>query len=706
MPTTIPAENTGLANLNGPAYVSLGTGLGLNMLGTAPYSFECWVYPYAANSTGTIFSQAGEYVLSLNGGRIQSMRTNQLGPLTGTSVLPANTWSYVAVTFDGYNLSVYYNGNLEANQTAFDAGIAPQGGDAQLGANNGQSVLSCDVELFRAWRICLTQADLNLFAYDTPVAPQGAFYTYIDFSQIPAVDRSGLGIPVSYQGGAVQQITAPGLLLNGTTQYAAPTNIAKLVAGGAAPYTVEGWIYLSTTAGQQAVYSSQDAQGNQTVLFYVDGGYLKSQRGSVGTLVSTTQLQVNQWYDVATTYDGVNLTIYINGQQDCTSAVAALPAGTTGAAQVGASQVGTTYSMFLNGWVQFLTFWNLALTQDQLIGILYEDPTHYPGIGANFDFSNSLSAAMYNNPAVDLTNGAPLTLGPTAAPPSIQVLRTTVTSQAQARAVTPTRAHSRLVAARRPDTSGVGAGKPLACASDSRDSGAKPVVPLSQEHRALLFEEFDSRYLTGLRPELQESLRAQYMATVNDTFDRLTDDPDSVPRLRFHSRREGDEHVLTFHFPDGTVFQSRVSALEFTNCQIWWGGFLFTLFYGFLSIYFRVPKEQLLNAIWVALRNQATALAFEAAVAAGVITFQTIISITQALYNTGLLKTVLWMIASSLGWWGFTKFLLTIVGQFVPVPTPTKAYAAIMCVTTVAQMALQFVGSTTPPVPGYHQSCG
>lgn len=705
MPTTIPAENTALGNLNGSAYASLGTGLGLNMSGATPYSFECWVYPYSANATGTIFSQMGEYILSLNGGCIQTMRTNQLGPLTGVSVLPATTWSYVAVTFDGYLLSIYYNGNLEASQNVSDGGISPQGGPAQLGANNALATLSCDIEHFRAWKIGLTQADLNLFAYDPPLGPQSAMYTAIDFSAIPPVDKSGLGIPVNFQAGGQQQITAPALLLDGVSQYAVPTNISNIVTSGTAPYTIEAWVYFNTVAGQQCILCNSDASGNQCAVLYANGGLLSSQRGSVGTLASTTPLLANQWYNVATTYDGANLSIFINGLQDCTSPVAALPAGTTGSVQIGAAVAGGATSMYFNGYVQFLTFWNLALTQDQLIGILYEDPSNYPGIGANFDFSNALGVAAYANPAVDLTNGAPVTLLGTQAP-TIQILRTTVSSAAQANAIRPTRVDGRITGSRQGAPGGVlAAQKPLACARRPM-AAPNPILHFSDAHKMLMLQEFETMCLDGLAVQLQGSLRKQYCAAIDDTFDKLANDPDALKRVQFFVRSELGQHVLTFKMPDGTVFVARVSVVEFTSCQVWWGGFLFTLFYGLLSIYIRVPKEQLLNSIWVALRNEAAAHAFEDAVAGGLITFATLLAIVKAVYAVGLLKTVLWMIAKSLGWWGFGKFLATIAGLVVPVPTPSKAYAAVMCVVTVAQMGAQYVGSTTPPVPGYQQSCG
>jgi subtilisin-like proprotein convertase family protein len=115
-PGSYLAFNTGvLCSGTAGSYVSAPSVTALNITGS--FTLECWVNP--VNSTTPSFqnviakrlSGSNGYELYLNAGRV-TVRTNGTTRLSGTTVLPNNVWSHVAVSYDAPSTTfkTYTNG--------------------------------------------------------------------------------------------------------------------------------------------------------------------------------------------------------------------------------------------------------------------------------------------------------------------------------------------------------------------------------------------------------------------------------------------------------------------------------------------------------------------------------------------------------------------------------------------------------------------
>jgi len=119
---------------------------------------------------------------------------------------------------------------------------------------------------------------------------------------------------------------------------------------GTAPFTVEGWIYLTSTGIEQFIYSFSYTSSN--FQFYVTtANKLRYTRGATILITGTSTLSANTWYHVALVRTGTGtngLTIYLNGTSEG-SATEATDFGGTGTVNVGQFVGGGDYE--LNGYI-------------------------------------------------------------------------------------------------------------------------------------------------------------------------------------------------------------------------------------------------------------------------------------------------------------------------------------------------------------------
>ncbi len=146
------------------------------------------------------------------------------------------------------------------------------------------------------------------------------------------------------------------LSLNGTTAYATNPNSGSLNITG--PITVEAWIKLNSTTGDQAIssrYGTAQTDGGWQLI--VTGGKLafatlkNGYSGNGDWITGTTTLSTGTWYHVAGVYNGSQLRVYVNGVLDGSKNSTFAPASGTQPHQIGGFQLnGTLYYPF-NGLI-------------------------------------------------------------------------------------------------------------------------------------------------------------------------------------------------------------------------------------------------------------------------------------------------------------------------------------------------------------------
>ena len=209
-----------------------------------------------------------------------------------------------------------------------------------------------------------------------------------------AIDSSGNGNNgVVY--GTETYVNSPmgkALSFDGVNNYVDCGNSADLKPINA--LTVEAWInyagFFSDSAGH-AIVSEAQYTSNGFMLYQACGSPYNRVRYFIVTDTglhigqSPTILSTDTWYNLAMTYDGLNLTLYIDGDFD-----SSIP--TTGAVRWSGTNpnlyIGSTYTAGgakFKGLIDDVRIWNVALSKDQL-GKIYDFTGFFPPVD-NFELN-------------------------------------------------------------------------------------------------------------------------------------------------------------------------------------------------------------------------------------------------------------------------------------------------------------------------------
>jgi hypothetical protein len=247
--------------------------------------------------------------------------------------------------------------------------------------------------------ITLLTSPVSSIASASPVAPH---------SQLPLSDQSkSVADPVTPpQPGAPTSVDAPtasgpSMYLNGASAVSIPD--ASLPAIGSGDFTLEAWIYPTTTSGYRAVFGKWYSIGYWFGLY---NGKLRFFRGSGNYVESTASIPINRWTHIAVNsyYDpylpGYMAEFYINGDIDSYNAHAGA-AAVSGAydLRIGSDQ-GAEYFV---GDIAEARLWSGALGGQTLRSNIHHAINEKrPGLIANWhltsDFKDSINGA----------NGTPL----------------------------------------------------------------------------------------------------------------------------------------------------------------------------------------------------------------------------------------------------------------------------------------------------------
>lgn len=397
--------------------------LPLALNGVQPFSIDAWIRFNGLPAQATALAQQGVFAFGSQGSSVFFQVAGFPAILSdpGQSVLRDDAWHNICATFDGGTIRLYIDG-------LFNSGATPQGastaGPSPLVIGTGVQGL---VRRVRVYNTALTSDQVMANMLSAPAA--GTVTAAFDFSQVPPVDTGPSALPITLQNNAVMTRVSPALSL-GTAGFARPFGDRAVNPGGAQvdPYAVQAWIFVSPSAAvTQAIFVNADLAsdtGIALLLQYdpVQSVYrLASQRGGGGPgelLVSTASVQTGSWVNVATTFDGQTLSLYLNGALD--SSIGCLPIPLyrsqsdlligSGLAS-GIPAPGTTFQ----GFIREIDVWSISLTAAQVTQYMgaYPDPTT-AGLAAAYSFTSSPARNQANGHPIGLAEGAVLSgqLGP------------------------------------------------------------------------------------------------------------------------------------------------------------------------------------------------------------------------------------------------------------------------------------------------------
>ncbi|MEK7314842.1 MAG: LamG-like jellyroll fold domain-containing protein [Candidatus Eisenbacteria bacterium] len=137
---------------------------------TSGMTLEAWVYPATAAPKWTDILMKGSDNYYLEGSSLPSglpaMGSSFTTPLYGAAVLPANTWSHLAATYDGDSMRIWVNGSVVSSRVQTgtmptSSGPLSIGGDALFGQHFAGRI--DEVRIYdRARSLAELQADMTL----------------------------------------------------------------------------------------------------------------------------------------------------------------------------------------------------------------------------------------------------------------------------------------------------------------------------------------------------------------------------------------------------------------------------------------------------------------------------------------------------------------------------------------------------------------
>jgi hypothetical protein len=133
--------------------------------------------------------------------------------------------------------------------------------------------------------------------------------------------------------------------------------------------TIEAWVNPSVVGGWQTVLLKEGA-GNMAYELYSNndvsrpGVYFTGANGAIRAATGTAKLAANSWTHIATTYDGTNMRVYVNGVLVRTVARSGSMIATAGPLHIGGNEVWG--GEFYSGLIDEVRIYNRALSLEEI----------------------------------------------------------------------------------------------------------------------------------------------------------------------------------------------------------------------------------------------------------------------------------------------------------------------------------------------------
>ncbi|MBB5747398.1 LamG domain-containing protein [Brevundimonas variabilis] len=609
------------------------------LTGARAFSIDAWIRFNGLPAETVVIGQDGVFAFGSQGPAVYFQFGTQSVILSdlAQAQLQDDSWHYICITFDGAMVRLYIDGRFNTGQNAM----------AQLPAGTlpvvfGQGLQGL-VRRIRIYNVPLSAQAVLDNMYGPPTS--GTLAADFDFSVNPAVDRGPFAYPISLQGSALAFKVSPAASL-GTVGFIRPMGEKAVNPGGGQtdPYTVQTWVYVAARLNPvQAIFVNSDLMldtGIALLLQYdatVSAYRVVSQRGSDSdsgqSLTSSGTIPVGVWANVATTFDGVTLSIYLNGVLDRTRVCAPIPLYSQfsdlviGAAIAQGVASGATT---LQGYVREVDVWSVALSAASIVTNMAVPPDlESVSLEAAYVFSNSPARNQVNGHPIGLAEGAVLSgqLGP--APVSAGVPMAVEEAPPPPMGLDPD-----LMAE-------------LRAGLDFSD--------LVERHAADFDAAMDADIVAFADPRDQILIASAW----REARRKLALEPTSLPFLVTEHRIAGDR-LIVVHRPAGSYVAYRADEAALDDCTMWKIRLVFTLIGGAIDALTGVGSTLTDKAI-VQLGRLLTLPRVAAQMAAGVrLTAAGVFAVLGAAYTAGLLRPLI-VALIDVGFWTLIRIIANLL---------------------------------------------
>lgn len=647
MTTQTPPTVYYQVTLSAEAYVETASTVGVKLDGSEPFSIDVWIKFSGLGSDSNILSQGSAFAFGISDDQVfvQIAGFSTVDSDPAISAIDTESWHFITVTFDGFAIAIYIDGNLNVRQEI--SGTPPVSTDAILIGQNVEGRLSS----LRVYDQALAEDTVLDSMFGTEV-PSGCVANF-DFSQYPPVDTSPSHYPLTLKDGAVSTLKAPSVLLQGTA-YCQPVRDTSVNPGGGGKdsYTVQAWIWLDGAALTNTVFVNADLEADSGMAlyltyddasqkFYVNALHGSSRQGGT-VLKSQCAVAPMTWTNVATTYDGATstLTIYIDGKSDISGSAPNVATQSEGNCLIGASLKGgqPAGDDTFQGYIAILDVWDIALTAEQIITYLETVAEPESNQTANYNFLTLPIRNAISGQPVGLIDGAELGNQSQNMPPAPATV--------VAPAVEPL------------------APEVLARFRDEARAGFDEFLKSDPDYfkRALDQDLAPETMQQVIPPDLFPAHEKRMRAAWTEVARTARAEPFALPSFVTSHEHQGTRY-LVWHTPDQSQVVYQAPAVELSDCAWWVISVIKTVVSGFLK-YFGVnawltdmASEYIDKYI---LPDLTLMEALRANLAVTTITAGTVFQLVVTLHLYGRLWPLIKMALLSLGWFAFGRLLVWI----------------------------------------------
>jgi subtilisin-like proprotein convertase family protein len=414
-----------LAGLNGPGnFVSVPSSTLFNQ--NTGGSMEMWIYPFTVAGTqqliGKGISSNVQFIWGLSGNQQYFRIGTTVVTNTGGTVIPANQWTHIAVTWSGsnpYTITFYVNGALSGTTQLLSNAWASNSDPLKIGGPSGgfaSEVYNGFIDEVRFWDPVRTLDQIrdNRFiglgdgansngsgaltsssSYSSLLASWNFNRTGTAFEYINGLNGTYTGSAISLQALGSQPIPYNMVLkCPGSGNFSYVTIPHNTVFNQNTDGTMEAWVY-TTVNNQQKDIAAKGSTSNVSYLFgMASNGRLFARFGSSVSINNDgVMLPINQWVHVAWTWylssGSFVVTFYVNGQQSGT------PLSNSGAFNINTNPmtIGVSQAFLFeawNGYIDEVRYWSdvktIAWLKANMFGSIRGKTSTAGLIGAwNFD---------------------------------------------------------------------------------------------------------------------------------------------------------------------------------------------------------------------------------------------------------------------------------------------------------------------------------
>jgi hypothetical protein len=645
-----PSQYTVL-ELSALSHVVTASQMPVALNGSAAFSVDAWVNLHGLGAGASIFMQDGVFNFAASGNTVVCSITGyptvvsdpQKNPLT------EHEWRYICVTYAAGQLRIYIDGAFNAYQ-----GISGTGTSSTKPFMIGHW-LQGFVRCVRLYNVQLDADTVMANMYGDP--DMSTIAAWFDFTQNPPTDLGPNQLPLTLQNGAAMLTQTPALYLEGTA-YAQPLRDEDVNPGGLQtdPYTVQAWVYVEALDHPlQAIFVNNDLEreaGMALMLALNQSGsqmLVVSQRGSGevagNVLTSTTTVAPKRWVNVATTYDGQNLAIYIAGVQNVVQPFGPIPMMQLESNLLigaGLAHGRPSAATSLHGYIARVDVWDRCLSAAEITQYMSAVPAlDAPGIRSIYEFDSAPARNMITSHPIGLADGAALATQDAKAAPG---------AGAEARGGTDGRAMPAL--SRSADDTRI---KQRIAADFSDFLRTDPEF----------FTRGKARDIAGVEalvgPDERSAARDKIAAAWDTLEDTLRHNPQNLPFAVTHEK-VGSEHVFHWHKGGHSHVMYRASTADFDDCTIWKVSLVLIVIGAILDLFFGVRIQASASKatryiIEVVLRNPKVS-AFLALGTA--VTAVDILGFGRTLFDFGILRELV-RIVLNLGFWALVRIVAKLI---------------------------------------------